>query len=90
MANGVTYWLLVLVNCVRFMIQGMGFSRLAILAGVFELVGRGVIGLVFVPLFGFTGACLASPLAWVLADSFLIPAYFACRKKLVTMFGKGE
>lgn len=86
MANGVTYWLLVLVNCVRFMIQGMGFSRLAILAGVFELVGRGVIGLVFVPLFGFTGACLASPLAWVLADAFLVPAYFSCRKKLIKMY----
>lgn len=87
MANGVTYWLLVLVNCVRFMIQGMGFSRLAILAGVFELVGRGVIGLVFVPLFGFQGACLASPLAWVLADAFLVPAYFSCRRKLIKMYG---
>ncbi len=87
MANGITYWLLVLVNCVRFMIQGMGFSRLAILAGVFELIGRGVIGIVFVPIFGFQGAGLASPLAWVLADAFLVPADFSCRRKLIKMFG---
>ena len=87
MANGCTYWLLTLVNVVRFMIQGMGFSRLAIFAGVFELIGRGVIGLVFVPLLGFQGACLASPLAWVLADAFLVPAYFSCRRKLITMYG---
>jgi putative MATE family efflux protein len=89
MANGITYWLLVLVNCVRFMIQGMGFSRLAIFAGVFELIGRGLIGIVFVPLLGFPGACLASPLAWVLADAFLLPAYFSCRRKLIKMFARG-
>lgn len=89
-ANGSTYVLLTLVNCVRFMIQGMGFSRIAIFAGLAELVGRAFIAIVFVPVWGFKGACLASPLAWVLADSFLIPAYFACRKKLVTIFGKGE
>ena len=87
MANGCTYCLLVLVNAVRFMIQGMGFSTLAIFAGLAELVGRAFIGIVLVPILGFKGACLASPLAWVLADSFLIPAYFACRKKLVRMFG---
>ena len=89
MANGITYWLLVLVNCVRFMIQGMGFSRLAIFAGVFELIGRGLIGIVFVPLLGFPGACLASPLAWLLADAFLLPAYFSCRRKLIKMFSRG-
>ena len=90
MANGISYWLLVLVNNVRFMIQGMGFSRLAIFAGLAELVGRAFIAVVFVPILGFKGACLASPLAWVLADSFLVPAYFACRKKLIIIFGKGE
>ena len=90
MANGCTYCLLVLVNAVRFMIQGMGFSTLAIFAGLAELVGRAFIGIVLVPILGFKGACLASPLAWVLADSFLIPAYFACRKKLVRMFASGS
>ncbi|WP_294428000.1 MATE family efflux transporter [uncultured Treponema sp.] len=90
MANGCTYWLLTLVNVVRFMIQGMGFSRLAIFAGVFELVGRATIGLFLVPVFGFQGACLASPLAWVLADAFLLPAYFSSRKKLIKMFAEGR
>lgn len=88
MANGTTYCLLTLVNAVRFMIQGMGFSRTAIFAGLAELVGRTFIAIVFVPIFGFKGACLASPLAWVLADAFLIPAYFSCRKKLVKTFGE--
>ena len=89
-ANGACLCLLVLVNNVRFMIQGMGFSRLAIFAGVFELVGRAFIGFVLVPAFGFIGACFASPLAWLLADIFLIPAYFSSRKKLVKIFGRDE
>ncbi len=75
------YFLLALVNIFRFLIQGMGFSPLATLAGVLEMVAR--IGLAaLVPVFGFTAACFASPVAWLLADLFLIPAYFHCYRKL--------
>lgn len=70
-----------LVNSVRFVIQGMGYSRLAVCAGVLEMFARGITGLVLVPTFGFTAACFASPLAWVAADFFLIPAYLHCIKK---------
>ena len=59
----------------RFCIQGMGYSRLAILAGVCEMVGRIIASLVLVPLIGFVGICLASPIAWIMADLFLVPAY---------------
>ena len=80
--NGASFFLLALVNIVRYLIQGMGYSTFAILAGVFELVARTLAAIVLVPLFGFTGACFASPLAWVFADAFLIPAYFHVKKKL--------
>ena len=63
------------VNTVRFTIQGMGYSVFAILAGVFEMVARSLCGFVFVPIFGYIAVCLASPLAWIFADIFLIPAY---------------
>ncbi len=78
---------LALVNIIRFMIQGMGFSTFAILAGVFEMVARTLTGLVLVPALGFTGACFAGPLAWVSADAFLIPAYIHVRRKLERMMG---
>jgi len=68
--------LLVLVNVLRFLIQGVGYSTFAILAGVLEMVARTLAGLVIIPRFGFLGACVASPLAWVMADMFLVPAYF--------------
>ena len=75
------YFPLSLVNIVRFLIQGMGFSPLATLAGVLEMAARGFVSYL-VPVFGFAAACYASPAAWVLADLFLVPAYFYCRRKL--------
>ena len=80
--NAAFYLMLALVNIVRFLIQGMGFSGFAVFAGVFEMVARALVGRVFVPIFGFIAACFASPLAWIFADCFLIPAFFHCRKKL--------
>ncbi len=80
--NSAFYWLLALVNIIRFLIQGMGFSTFAILAGVFEMVARALAGLFLVPQFGFVGACFASPLAWLFADIFLIPAYIHVRRRL--------
>ena len=80
------YCLLVLVNTVRFTIQGMGFSVFAITSGVLEMIARSLAGLVVVPLIGYTGICLAHPMAWIFADAFLIPAFFYCKKKIVGLY----
>lgn len=72
---------LLFVNLLRFTIQGLGFSQLAVFAGVFEMVTRGVFGLALVPSLGFNAVCYASPAAWVMADLFLFPAYFYCLKR---------
>ena len=85
--NSMFYIPLTLVNVLRFSIQGMGFSGFAILAGVCEMVARAFVGFVLVPSFGFLPACFASPLAWICADLFLIPAFFHCLKKLRSLFG---
>lgn len=76
------YFLLTLVNTVRFTIQGMGYSTFAILAGILEMIARTLAGILLVPLTGFWGICFANPLAWIFADLFLIPAYFLCIRKL--------
>ncbi len=80
-----SYFLLALVNIIRFTIQGIGFPRFAILAGVFEMIARALAGMVLVPVFGFVGVCLGSPIAWILADAFLIPAYIHVINKLRTI-----
>ena len=84
------YFPLALVNIVRFMIQGIGFPAFAIFAGVLEMVARALAGVVLVPLFGFTGAALGSPLAWIFADAFLVPAFFRVYKKLKAQIGEEE
>ena len=83
--NSAFYIPLAFVNIVRFLIQGMGYSKFAILAGVFEMVARTLVGFAFVPVFGFTAACFASPVAWIFADIFLFPAYFHVFKKTKRM-----
>ena len=84
------YCLLTLVNTVRFTIQGMGFSSLAIIAGVMEMIARGIAGMLLVPAFGYLGACYSSPLAWLLADAFLIPAFFLCKRKVARQLELGK
>ena len=82
LANSGFYIALVFVNAVRFTIQGAGFSGLAILAGVMEMIARAIIGVIMVPYLGFASVCFASPLAWIMADCFLIPAYCHVIRKL--------
>lgn len=82
------YFPLALVNIIRFTIQGLGYSELAILAGVCEMIARTIVGFVLVPMFGFIAICTASPLAWILADIFLIIAYIKVIGKLKKKFGK--
>ncbi len=81
LCNAIFYVPLLYVNLLRFTIQGLGFSNLAVIAGVFEMVARGVFGLCLVPFFGFDAVCFANPAAWIMADIFLFPAYYACLKK---------
>lgn len=87
--NALFYFPLALVNIVRFLIQGMGFSKLAVFAGAFEMLARGLAGFILVPFFGFPAVCYANPLAWIFADLFLIPAFFHVRRKAAAIMGRG-
>ncbi len=88
--NSAFFFPLALVNIVRFTIQGLGFSRFAILAGVCEMVARSIVGLGLVPVFGYLAICFASPVAWIFADIFLVPAYLYIMKKLYKMIKDRE
>ena len=80
--NAFFYFPLALIFIIRFLVQGLGFSKLAMLAGVFETAARTVFGFVLVPRFGFSVVGFASPLAWVAADIFLIYAYRRVMRQL--------
>ena len=82
LANSTFYIPLAGVNIYRYCIQGIGYSQIAILSGAMELIGRALVGLILVPMFGFAAVCFANPIAWIAADLFLIPAYLHYTKKL--------
>ena len=84
MINAAFYIPLLFVNIVRLSIQGMGYTRLAVFAGVMEMIARVLVGAFLVPIFGYVAACFASPVAWLFADAFLFPSYFKIMKKLET------
>ena len=80
--NAAFYIPLLFVNIVRLSIQGMGYTRVAMLAGLCEMIARTAVALLLVPALGFTGACFANPAAWVMADLFLVPCYFHIMRTL--------
>ncbi len=70
------YLILSVLFLLRNAIQGLGYSITAMMTGVFELVARGIGGLVFVEKYGYDAACFVNPGAWIIAVLFLIPAFF--------------
>lgn len=82
--NCAFFFALVIVNTFRSTIQGIGFSGFSIGSGIMEMIARTLIGAILIPVFGFTSACFASPLAWVMADCFLIPAYYHVIHKIAS------
>lgn len=86
LGNSGLYILLAFVNIVRFMIQGLGYSAFAVIAGICEMFARGIAGFLLVPRFGYLFVMFANPLAWIFADLFLIPAYLYVMKRLRRKF----
>ena len=75
-------WLLAILFLYRSTIQGLGNGVIPMISGGIELVMRVIVALVLSQIIGFTGICLASPIAWLGADILLLPYYHFQIKKL--------
>ena len=73
---GIFFIPLAIVNIYRNGIQGLGYGLLPMMAGVAELIGRGVVAVIAAGQKSYPGVCLASPAAWVLASVLLIAMYY--------------
>ena len=82
-----TYIPLGIITTFRSMIQGMGYVALAMLAGVFETLGRVGVSVLLVPRFGFSAVCLSTPAAWIITASFLVLALIGCMKTVKRRVG---
>ena len=67
------YPVLGVLTVLRYSIQGLGWSELAVCSGVMEMFARGGVSLWLVPSIHFLGVCYGDPVAWMAADIFLIP-----------------
>ncbi len=67
----------------RNMLQGVGKSFMPLMAGVFELIARSVVSFTLPSLIGFTGICLAGPIAWMAAAIPLGITYFIEIRKMM-------
>ena len=80
--TGSTYTLLSLLLVYRNVLQGLGQSVIPTIAGVMELIMRAVAAIFLCSSFGFLGACMAYPLAWIGAAIPVVIAYFWTEKTL--------
>ncbi|MCL2019835.1 MAG: MATE family efflux transporter [Oscillospiraceae bacterium] len=87
---GASYFSIGILFIFRNTLQGLGYSVMAMSAGVCELVGRVFVAFLLVGRFGFYGVCFAGPLSWILADAVLIPAYFIVMKRLRNKIGEDD
>ena len=67
----------------RNMLQGVGKSFMPLMAGVFEMIARTVVSFTLPGIIGFTGICLAGPIAWMAAAIPLGITYFIEIKKMM-------
>lgn len=65
MINGVCYSLLALLFVFRYSLQGLGYSFVPTVAGIAELVMRSICAIALTSVIGYTGTCIANPLAWI-------------------------
>ena len=84
--NGLSYWALALLFIFRFTLQGLGQALVPTFAGAVELVMRIVAAVVLVECWGFLGACLAAPMAWLGAAIPLAVAFWITHKKLKRLY----
>lgn len=71
-ANGALFWVLSILNVCRPTVQSLGHTSRAMFAGVLEMIARTVVCTVFVPMYGFNVICIADPIAWIAATTFIV------------------
>lgn len=76
------YTFLALIFVLRFTLQGLGNSFAPTLAGAMELVARVFGAIILSKLFGFSGAIMSNPLAWISAVLILFLSYYYTQRLL--------
>ena len=81
--NGTMYSLLSLLFIYRYTLQGVGKTFTPTVAGIMELCMRAFAAVVLSNLYGYTGATMANPLAWLGSLIPLMIAYYLFKNKFL-------
>lgn len=68
---GKFYWVLGFLITKRMSVQGLGWSRQAMIGGIIEMIARCAVSSIFVPLYGYTAICFTDQSAWISASIYL-------------------
>lgn len=80
--QGFFFWSLGILNVFRMTTQGLGYSGRAVFSGATEMVARIVVGLIFVPMYGYTAVCFADQTAWMAACVYITPVCLLCLRSI--------
>ncbi len=72
-----------LLCILRYTIQGVGYTALAMWSGVSEMIARVFVSLFAVPRWGYLAVCFGDSTAWVCAVLFLVPAFAYVYRRLL-------
>ncbi len=84
--NTLFYFFLAILVILRCTIQGLGYSKYAMLVGLGEMVARSIVALFFVKTYGFNAVLFSNPSAWVIASLILFYLYHQVIKELKMIY----
>ena len=85
--NAPFYFVLGLLFTLRFSIQSVDRKMPPIISSSMELVSKIAAAYLFIPLWGYLGACIAEPLSWTLGAIYLL---FVFKKEFKRLDGLAE
>lgn len=65
----------------RYAVQGMGYGQYSIYSGLAEMLGRSVVALLLVPLYGFTAVCWNEGITFIAGIAVIVPIYFVLMRR---------
>ncbi len=86
---GTFLWVVGLLCILRYTIQGVGFTMLAMLSGVAEMIARILVSVIAVPRWGYIAVCFGDSTAWFFADAFLVVAFIYVYRRMMRHVGAG-
>ncbi len=84
--NSLFYFFLSLLIILRNAIQGMGYSKVAMIVGAGEMVARAIVAIFFVSQFGYSAVLYANPSAWIVGVICLVFMYSYVMKDVKQRF----